>query len=75
MSDAVAPSTWKLLLTDCYNASNQVKILTRNGKEFTGYVQKHPSKCLMNIIEIGDRYGQIIYSIDTSEIAVVTEMR
>jgi len=73
--DGVQPSTWNLILTDCYNARTSIKITLKSGKEFTGYVQKHPAKFLHNLVQIGDQYGNVVFNIDVSEIAVVTEMR
>lgn len=75
MTDGVASSTWNLILTDCYNASIEVTITLKSGKEFSGYVQKHPTKFLHNVIQIGDRYGRVVFSIDVTEIATITELR
>jgi hypothetical protein len=73
--EGVAPSTWNLILTDCYNAMTNVKVTLKNGKEFIGYVQKHPAKFLHNIAQIGDQYHQIVFNINVTEIAAITEMR
>jgi len=73
--DGVEPSSWKLILTDCYNASTNIKVTLKSGKEFTGFVHKHPSKFLHNLIQMGDRYERVIFTIDVYQIAAVTEMR
>lgn len=75
MTDGVASSTWNLILTDCYNASAQVKIFVKNGEKFTGYVQKHPAKWLHNVVQIGDRHGRVVHNINVTEIAAITEER
>lgn len=75
MEDRVANSTWKLILTDCYNANNIVRITLRSGREFDGYVRNHPGKCLYNTIELGEHNGDRVFTIDLNEIAAVTEAR
>lgn len=75
MTDDVAPSTWNLILSDCFNTSTRIVVTLKNGKEFTGYVRKHPAKWLNNIAQIGDQYDQVVYSINVTEIAAITETR
>ena len=75
MEEGVASSTWKLILTDCYNAGSKTTVTLKSGREFTGYVSKHPSKYLNNVIQMGAIHGNIVFNMDVSEIAAITEMR
>lgn len=75
MEDRVANSTWKLILTDCHNYNSDVRITLRSGVEFDGYVQKHPSKCLHNTIELSERRGDRVFFINLNEIAAITEAK
>lgn len=74
--DGVAPTTWRVVLADWFNADATVTITLKSGVQFTGKVDRHPTQWLhdmANLVNV-DAHGRALtrHTVDLTEVAGVT---
>lgn len=74
--DGVAPTTWRVVLTDWYNAEAAVTIVLKSGYKMTGEVDGHPTKWLHDMACLVEKnvHGRTVarHTVDLTEVAAIT---
>lgn len=74
--DGVAPATWRVVLSDWYNAAAMVTITLKSGAQFTGVVDGHPTKWLHDMACLHMRGNSVRaeqrHTVDLTEVAAIT---
>lgn len=74
--DGVAPATWKVVLSDWFNAGARVTITLKSGAQFSGEVDRHPTTWLHDMACLHERGNHARperrHTVDMTEIAGIT---